>query len=41
MGSLRKTRTISGAPIVAVFCAFWTETRLVSNTMPSLAQARS
>ena len=32
------TATISGAPIAAVFCTISTETRLVSNTMPSLAE---
>ena len=32
------TATISGAPIVAVFCTISTETRLVSNTMPSAVE---
>ena len=33
-----ETATISGAPMAAVFCTISTETRLVSSTMPSLAE---
>jgi hypothetical protein len=35
-----ETATISGAPIAAAFCTISTETRLVSSTIPSLAQTR-
>ena len=36
-----ETATINGAPIEAVFCTISTDTRLVSSTMPSLAQTLS
>src|SRR5258707_979161 len=35
------TATISGAPNAAVFCTISTETRLVSSTMPSVAETLS